>query len=283
VNFYEMLQEVRENINEPTEQTNGHWSDAQILRKLKAACKKAQTIITSSPGDTFVTSTTLSPSGGIVTLPEDFGKFVYMEDASTGAPVYFGGQTIRERRIGTPLGATLEVGSAVGVFVGNTIELNAGGYTGGVKLWYQKKVIEPIVGTATTGSGAQTLVLPSTIFPKRQDDYYNGLVLEVFSGTGSGTTCTVTDYVSSTKTLTTDSGTFGTDTVFGSDSQFVQEADTFIVLDATVACLAKPSSSIDSAYFQFYNNERRVAKKDLEEYLSTRVAGSEYIRITEVE
>jgi hypothetical protein len=63
--------------------------------------------------------------------------------------------------------------------------------------------------TAAVGSGATTIVLPTTSFPSDEDDYYVGWSLVCTAGTGvAATVRTITDYVGSTGTLTLDGGTF---------------------------------------------------------------------------
>lgn len=57
-----------------------------------------------------------------------------------------------------------------------------------------------LTGTCQAGSGATTLVLPTTAIAV--DDIYNGMVVTITAGTCSGQSKVITDYVGATKTAT---------------------------------------------------------------------------------
>ncbi len=278
MNTYEMFTSVRENIGEPVTHSDGHWTDVEILKKIRMAYRKGWNKAAQGDGDFFLTSVDLVPVAGVVTLPEDFGKYVYMENKSTGYPFEFDGQTVRERRVDRAyLGGNFNTGYSA-YFVGNTLEINANTYTDTVTLWYEKIFRDPIFGTASAG-GATSITLGSSSYPNRTDDYYNNMTIEVFSGTGDGTVATVSDYDGTTKIMTLSAGTYGADTVFGTESVLPEIVDDFVVLDATVSAMTKPSSAVDPKYFQYYTTERRDSLKSLNEYLSSRIKGSQRVRL----
>ncbi len=276
MNAYEMLTDLRDNTGESAA---AHWSDRELLRKLSAAQHRLAMTLMLSPGDWLMTSTPLTPVASVITLPTDCAKPVYMESTSTGSPIPIRG-TVRERRMTRPETTTFFSGVIEAYFVGNTLEINQSGFTDQVTLWYQQRVTNLIAGTADTGSGANAIILPTSIGPSYVDDYYNSVVIEIVEGLLVGTIDTITDYTASTRSATI-TGTADTTTIFGSRSVLPEECHDYIVTLATTQVLAKPSSDLDVEIFKYWTSLLSKAKRDFEEWIATRESGSAHVRITE--
>jgi len=272
-----MLTEVRDNVGESTE---SHWGDNDLLRKLNLSYRLRATELLSVPGDWLVTSTDLTPSSSVITLPDDCVKPIYLEEKDNGRAIDFS-MTIRERRTSRLSGTTLYSGVVDAYFVGNTIEINMDDYGEEVTLWYQRRVPNLHTGTADAG-GSTSLTFEVANEPSFEDDYYNGVTIEIVNGTGSRTQTTVLDYVGSTKVATLAAGTYDSDSVYGTVSDLPEEANDFIILDATIRALAKPSAAIDPKYFEHLYSLWKIAKRAWDDFTSTRLSGANRTRITEV-
>lgn len=277
MNAYEILEIVRNNVNEATA---AHWSDKEILRKINMAHRNAAAIISRSEGDWLVKSTTLASSNSIISLPSDCVKVVYIEESSTGYPITLSG-TVRERRVTRRTGTTLTSVGLHGYVIGSTIEINQEAYSNNVDLWYEYRVVDLHAGAAGSGSGASTLVFSLDTSPNRNDDYYNSRTVEVVDGTGSGIISTISDYDGGTYTATI-TGTCASGDNYGTVSQLPKEAMDFVVWHATKACMMKPATAIDPKYFSFVDDNLREARQYFRDFLSNRTKASIHTRYTEV-
>jgi hypothetical protein len=88
--------------------------------------------------------------------------------------------------------------------------------------------------------------------------------------------------VALTRVLTV-TGTYSTDSQFGTVSELPQECHDILSLGATLTLLAKPSSAVDPKYFQYFQSEYKRSRKDLIEWLASRTSGSNRTRIVEYE
>lgn len=273
MNAYEMFQEIRDNIGESVA---AHWSDLSILRKINSAQRAAFHLISQTTGDWFIKNTTLTPSNSQLTLPADCAKPVYLEDYTTGNPIDIS-QTIRERRNTRLTNLSYSISDNDAYMLEDVIELNNTSYTGNVVVWYERRIPDLHFGTASAG-GATSLTLEASKQHSLQDDYYNGMILEVVSGTGAGARTAITDYAGSTRILTTATGTFGNDSVYGLVSELPRESCDFIILNATVALLSKPNSLVDPNYVAFFSAQLKTASINLEDWCSRRTKASTQIR-----
>jgi len=278
MNAYEMLTEVRENIGEDTA---AHWGDLELLRKLSASQSRISMMLMLSSGDWLMSHESVTPVASVITLPSTCAKPVYLEETSSGRNVPIKG-TVRERRMTRPDVSSSYVEEISAYPEGNTLVVNQSSYTTACTLWYQKRVLKLIAGTADTGSGASALVFATTAGPSYVDDYYNGATFEIVGGTLVGNTVTVSDYTGSTRTAVI-VGTVGTTSVYGMVSVLPEECHDLLVLQATLQALAKPSSNLDPEVFKYWNELARIAKKDLTEWIASRESGSKHVRITEIE
>ena len=123
-------------------------------------------------------------------------------------------------------------------------------------------------GTDATGTGGRL-----------EADYYNNSKIEIESGTGAGID-TITDYTAARAATVT--GTFSTDSVYGTVSRLPEEGHHLIILEATTMALAKPSSAIDPKYFEYFTAEKKEAWKNFKTWISSRISASNYVRMKEV-
>lgn len=277
MNTYEMLQELRANIGESVA---SHWGAKELLKKLSAHHRRVAAMLMLKQGDWLLTSTSLTASSGVLTLPVDCAKPVYME-GSSGDEIPLNG-TVRERRWTRPLVSGMADGMLDAYFLDGAIEVNDGSFGGTVTLWYQKRVWDLIAGTADTASTTNAIVIAVADGPRATNDYYIGAVLEAVGGTGIGTSAAITDYVASTRVLTV-AGSFGTDTIYGTVPQVPEEGHDLIVLGATLQAMAKPSSDLDANVFKYYSSLYAEARQVFEDWCSTRKSGSTHVRRTEVD
>ena len=276
MNSYRMLEDTRDNIGEATAK---HWDDAQIMRKLNSGQRRVVTAMSMTPGDWFVVSKNITPSNSLITLPSDLMKPLYLEEKATGRPIPLTGN-VRDRRMSRQPHALYQDYSFNAYLLKDYIEVNVSSYSEQITLWYQQRVPDMHAGEAGADCAASALHFGVGTEPEREDDYYNGLTVEVVSGTGIGIVSEITDYVSSTL-IATITGTPTSGDKYGTVSILPRETHDFIVLDATTKLLAKPSSAIDPKYFEFFTAEKRELWRDLKSWLATRKSGSNRTRIVE--
>lgn len=280
MNTYEMLSELRANIGESTA---SHWGAKELLKKLSAHHRRVAAMLTLKQGDWLIKkSDALTPVAGLITLPSDCAKVVYIEDVSTGSEIPLN-ITVRERGWTRPPVSGLEPGMLDAYFMGDGfVEINDSGYGDTCYVWYQRRVWDLIGGTADTGSTTNSIILAVADGPRYQDDYYIGAMLEAVGGTGVGVRAAITDYVASTRALTV-AGGFSTDTIYGTVPQVPEEGHDLIVLGATLQAMAKPSSSLDEGVFKYYSSLYAEARGIFEDWASTRKSGSTHVRRTEID
>jgi len=275
---YTMLQLGRDLIGEASA---SHWSDVNFIHRLNIAQRKVAVLVQNYPGAWLLKSADLTPSSSVITLPSDCAKPVYLEEKSSGKPLAWL-ENVKTRRVSRAPAASLDWWSGapeVYPLLG-TLEVNQTSYSTEVTLWYDVRVPDLMAGTASAGA-ATSLTFPVNANVKHIDDYYNGVGFLVDAGTGAGTVGdTISDYTGADgKCVVT--GTYSTDSVFGTISRLPEESHHLILLEASLLALAKPSSNIDKEVFQYYTNQCRDARRDLKEWLETRVKGHSRIEITE--
>lgn len=280
MNAYDMLVDLRDNVGEDTA---SHWGDNNLLRKLNHAYRLVGTSVMTAPGDWLVKSASVTPVSSVITLPSDCAKPVYLEHTSNGYPIDFAGTTVRERSLTRPVGVSLEIAGLDAYLQGNTIILNQESYSDACTLWYVRRPSLLHTGTADAG-GAASLTLDAANVHSVVNDYYNGVGIEILAGTGIGDD-TIIDYSCNTSGVGTCgvTGTYSTDSKYGTVSELPEEADAVVLLQATLAAMAKPSSSVDPKYFEYFLSLFKEAKKDLNTWIASRVSESMYTRVTEID
>jgi len=279
MNAYYMLTDVRDNV---VESTAKHWGDNDILRKLNLSHRARVMEIHSATGDWLLKSATLTPSSSEITLPSDCSKPVYLEHA-TGLWEIPMDQTVRERGLTRVYGNQFSDNYVTAYPIKDKLVINQDSFTDNVKLWYLERIANLICGTADTGSTGTSLVVPLAMEPSLQDDYYNDQTIEInLDGGTAPSRTTVTDYVAATRAITVTAGALTASTsTFGTVSDLPEEAIDLVLLEATIKCLAKPGSRLDSKYFEFYRQLYTDAKRAWTNWVSTRRAGAGRIRISE--
>jgi hypothetical protein len=272
-----MLQLGRDFIGEATA---SHWSDVNFIHRLNISQRKVAVLVQNYPGAWLLKSADLTPVASVITLPSDCAKPVYLEETSSGQPLTWL-ENVKARRVSRTVGASgFWDGAPEAYPLLGTLEVNQDSYSTEVTLWYDVRVPDLIAGTASAGA-ATSLTFPVNSNVKHVDDYYNGVSLLVDSGTGAGTVGDIiTDYTGADGKCVV-SGTYSTSSIFGTIPRLPEECHHLILLEATLLALAKPSSNIDKEIFQYYTNQCRDAKRDLVEWLETRIKGHGRVTITE--
>jgi len=282
MNTYEMLKLLRDNIGEAEA---AHWSERLLLMRLNAEQLEVARFMLDSPGDWLMKqSAALTPVSSLITLPTDCVRPAYLEEVSSGRVIPIRG-TVRERRLTRQPGTSLDAGTIEAYFFGNYLEVNKSGYGEQVYLWYQPRVVDLHGGVCGEGTGATTIVLEAAQWPSGIDDYYTGAYIEVRDATTHilNVRQLITDYVGTTfaATIASAAVTPASGDSYGTVSILPSELHNYIVLRATVRALARPSSTFEKELFGFWRAELKVAKEEAEDFLSMRLSGSVYTRITE--
>ncbi|KKM72962.1 hypothetical protein LCGC14_1415300 [marine sediment metagenome] len=277
MNAYMMMLEVRDNIGEETPKK---WDDAAIQRKLNGAQRRLAMLLSMSPGDWLVKSADLTPSNSLITLPTDCMKPVYLEITGNKQPIPIR-TNVRDRSIGRLPASGLGVWEYEAYLLKDYIEVNVDSFSTGVTLWYQQRVPDLALGVVATGS-ASTLVLQVANEPNGNDDYYNGVTIEVIdTNFNINIVSTVSDYDGGTFTITL-TGTPTTSDFYGTIPELPEECHDLMVLMATTKLLASPGAALDPESFQFFVNEKNSLLKDFKDWVSTRKSGSSHTRVTEL-
>ena len=278
MNSYFMLSDLRDNVGEGTE---SHWDDAELMRKLNAANLEIGFLVSQTTGDWLMKSADLTPVASVITLPSDCAKPVYMEEKSTGREIPFEG-TVRERRVDRVSSTSIYGSYVCAYMVGDTIEVNQDSYTEEVTLWYERRLIDLSAGTIGTGA-ASSLQFDAENEPNGSDDYYNGVTVECMDATTKVVeiVSTISDYTGSTYTATV-VGTPVSSDFYGTVPQIPREGHALIVLKATLAVIAKPSSAFDPKVFDNFEKIVRRSEKAFEDWIATRVKNSQGVRTTEI-
>jgi hypothetical protein len=212
LSLYEMFYDVRKALSETSA---GFWSDLEIYNKLnqaqlhiatKAKCLKKEVTITTiaSTQEYDLKDNSFSD---ILDIAEDGVSFKSNGTSYIRLTPKSKKQLARENpgwqgvAAGVPQYYYWDKTSKIIGLYPKPNSSNAGAYLF-VSGYYKPKVL--IAGTASSGS-TTTLVMPagtSTLqYPSATDDYYNGLWLEIYSGTGAGQKVEITDYTASSRTL----------------------------------------------------------------------------------
>ena len=275
---YDMLQLLRDNIGETTA---SHWSDLNLLRRLNQAYYETARLISMSPGQWLVKSTTVTPVSSVITLPDDCSKPVYLE-TSDGQPINWL-NSVGQRRVSRSFGAGLHSDSVREAYpLLNTVEVNEDGFGETCVLWYQKRIVELQAGTASAGDTA-SLTFQASMRAKQLADYYNETKIEVVDGTAPGTEVglyTISDY-SSAGVCTLDGGTFDTTAVYGTIPITPEECNDYMILRATILGMSKPSANLDEKVFQMFASDFRDAKRDLNAWIENRIIENTGVTIGE--
>lgn len=274
-NTYDMLQLLRDYVGEAVA---SHWSELNLQRRLNAASKELARIVANSSGQWLVKSASVTATAGVITLPNDCSKPIFLEDSNGNAVSWL--NSVAQRRVSRVTGAgTSSIGLREAYPLMKTLEVNEENFSDTLTLWYQQRVVDLHAGTASAG-GAGSLTFEASARANQQDDHYNNAQIEVVSGTGPGI-YTITDYTGSTGACTLSSGTCGTDSVYGIIPTTPPECNDFIVLRAAVLAIIRPSSTLDEKVAQFLMSEYRRVRSDIADWLETRIIENTGVTIGE--
>ena len=284
-NAYEQLVSVRDMIGE---ETSAQWKDRELLKRLNFSQRRLAQVVSKSAGSWLIKNVPVTPSSSEITWPSDCSKPVYLEETTSGRPIPFSTH-VKDRRVSRMTGTTLYLEAVEAYFERGKIVVNQDSYSTACTLWYQIRVPDLHVGTASAG-GAASLTLSahdgagisSGGFGARMiADYYNSVGIQVVSGTGAGAPDTITDY--SAARVATVTGTYDSDSVYGTISMLPEECWDLMVLETVLAAMTKPSSTVDQQIFGFIRDRWTEANRDFKDWISTQSVGSHRVRVTELE
>jgi len=274
MNAYDMYKEIRENIGE---EAAAHWTDRGILRKMNAAQRSLWMGLVNEPdGDWFLASVSVTPASSVITLPDDCAKPVYLEVTGSNQPISLQ-VTVREK----VLTRTPYLGTYEAYLVSNTLEINMNDFGEVCTLWYQQRIRDMHFGEAASTSGATSLKMDTSMGLHFEDDYYNGLFVEIqTTGLVPDMVDTITDYVASSGAAVI-TGTPTAGDYYGTISELPEEAMELLILMVTTKCLSKPGSDVDPSYLNYFRAERKEARETWEDWTARRIDTSRHIRTTE--
>jgi len=173
LNAQELLAQVRYGLNEHSTafvqgtDTTGAFQNAYIMRAINDSQRLLHGIFFDRFPELFLTSTTLTVTSSVATLPSDFFKLKRLEnsdgikiapiDLNEKHPENYSGEKYLYYRYG------------------NSIKFDRDDYNDTPTLWYYSRCRELDQGLEA-GYGAKTLTLASTAIPIT--DYYNGMKVE---------------------------------------------------------------------------------------------------------
>jgi hypothetical protein len=283
MNTLDQVELIRDYI---AEATASHWSDLNILRRLNVAQRTLAVRIAQLNSAWLVTSASVTPSAtGVITLPNDCSKPLYLEDANGGVINWLVGG-VKNRQV-------TRDGSEVYPLM-NTLELNANVFSGTTcTLWYQKRVPDLHCGFTQSGSGANALVFDKTVTVaasalatgralKFQDDYYNNVTVEVIDATSGivDISSVISDYTASSATAVI-VGTCAAADKYGTVSILPPECHELMVLETAQIALMKPGAKLDKTVLQYYRAELSTAREEFYSWLETRTPGVSGISVGE--
>lgn len=282
MNAWEQMNFVRDMLNEASA---AHWTDVGIVRRLNAAQERIALKVAQSPGQWLVKSASVTPVASVITLPSDCSKPIYMEETSTGYVIDWLG-SVTHRRVSRGAGAaSVSLGQTVSEAypLAATIEVNQDSYTTALTLWYQRRVPKLHAGDAS-GAAAQSITLAADTNRVYLANYYANVGIEQYNAAGATAT-----YVALKDTITantaagacTVTGTPTTNYAYGTISVLPEETHLLMCYMAVADCILKPSSTIDDKTVDRIRAETGDMKKDVWNWLETRVPGSDRVEIGE--
>lgn len=184
-NCYGILEEIRQGLNEYTvafvqgTDTSGTFDNGNIVRKINAAQRFLWNLLFTRFPELFFTSTILTGTAGVYTLPSDLFMLHYIED-SNGQKIWK--IPLKIKHSGNQTGS-----DSLYYRYGNTI-IRDGGGSGSLTVYYYKRMKDLTQGMSSAG-GALSLTLATSA--RKEIDYYNGIILENIT---DDSTDTITDY-----------------------------------------------------------------------------------------
>jgi len=187
-NGYEILSEVREDLNEFSEayvqgtDTSGAWTNAHLLRKINKALHFIYALLLERIPEEFLESEDLTAVSSVLTLPSNFGRLKILKN-SAGRKCF---------PIGIDQTRFNEAGGNDRLYrrQGRTLVIEKASCTDTYTLWYHRLCRDIHSGAFGTCVAATSAVLDDT-YAKKIADYYNNMEIENVSDDWTGT---ITDY-----------------------------------------------------------------------------------------
>jgi hypothetical protein len=284
MNAANQLTLIRDFLNESVAK---HWSDRMLLSCLNMAQGRQARKISKSAGGWLLTSTNVTPADSVITLPTDCSKPVYLEETTSGYPIPFQ-VDVYDRRMSRQPSAQYHVGQLEAYPQIGVVVVNKESYTTACTLWYQLRVPDLHVGTASAG-GAASITLSAydgvdaaTGFGASViADYYNNSKFQVVEGTGAGAPDTITDYSAARVAAVT--GTYGATSDYGTISRLPEECHLLMAIEAVIIAIAKPSSALDPKYFEYLKSQWKDQNDEFLTWIADWKASRKGVRTTEIE
>jgi len=279
MNAKEQIDFVRDMIGEDVA---AHWSNVKLLKRLNAAQERIALRVAQTAGQWLVKSASVTPVASVITLPEDCGKPIYLEETSSGKPIDWLG-SVTHRRVSRGVGAAVSSGALESYPLASTLEVNQASYTTACTLWYQRRVPKLHAGDSAAGA-ASSLTLAADENRMYLADYYIGLIVEQYNaawatGTYVGLRSAISAYTAAGVCTVTGTPTSGY--AYGMISVLPEETHLLMCYMAAADAVLKPSATIDEKTVDRIIIETKVMKKEVWEWLESRVVGGERVEIGE--
>lgn len=271
-NALKILYDLRNDINEYSSglwlgtDTSGKFTNAWLLKRINDAQKHIYSIIMKTTArEIFATSTDLTGSSGVFTLPWDYGRVIQFEDEDYNLvfPASYK-NTPRKNSTGS---------DNVYYQKGRTFVVMDDGESGTYRLKYYKKPRDIVFGKASGGSSG-SITLEDAVYTIRINDYYNNMVLDNYT---DASYATISDYIASTRAATVTGMTGAENDYYGLVPDMPDEFHHLIAPFAAILVKEHPASQekptkreIDMWNFQmaealsgFIGNPEDVPSEDL--------------------
>lgn len=195
-NCYAMLEIIRTELNDYSTalvqgSETGVYDNSDIVRKINGAQRYLFSLLLARMPDLFLTSSTVTGSSGVYTIPSDMYKLVNITN-SNGDKI--NSISVQEKHLGTATGSDYLYYRS-----GNTIVRDSGN-SNALTFNYYKEPRELTQGMSSAG-GAASLTLATTA--RKVTDYYNNVIIENITDSW---TDTISDYSASYVATITQTG-----------------------------------------------------------------------------
>lgn len=195
-NCYAMLEIIRTELNDYSTALvqgteTGVYDNSDIVRKINGAQRYLFSLLLARMPDLFLTSSTVTGTNGVYTIPSDMYKLVNITNSNGDKinPI-----SIQEKHLGTSTGSDY-----LYYRYGNTI-IRDSGNSNALTFNYYKEPRELTQGMSSAG-GAASLTLATTA--RKVADYYNNVIIENITDSW---TDTISDYSASYVATITQTG-----------------------------------------------------------------------------
>ena len=245
LNCYEMVARIREGLNDYSTAkvqgtvTSGSYSNESIIRAINDNGKYIFDLLFSRMPHQFLTSTSLTASASVLTLPSGFFKLRRLEDANhlKVHPISVDGKHTHDN-----------TGSKYRYYrTGNTLIIDADSVGDTFTLWYFTRPREITMGKASAGAATSITLATSA---RKEADYYNGMHIEDIT---KDLPDTISDY--SVARVATITGTAAADDYYGLVSELPEEFHPLIYKRALLELRSwpvspQPATTVDLQMFQ---------------------------------